>query len=37
VLIWVSPHGQEGGGGGGGGGNVPAPPKPTPLTPAGAK
>ncbi|MDT7568630.1 MAG: hypothetical protein QOC67_2637 [Pseudonocardiales bacterium] len=36
VLIWVSTHGPEGGGGGGGG-NLPAPPKPTPLTPAGAK
>jgi PASTA domain len=39
VLIWVSTNGQEGGsgGGGGGGGNKPAPTKPTPLTPAGAK
>jgi beta-lactam-binding protein with PASTA domain len=36
VLIWVSTNGPEGGGGGGGG-NLPAPPKPTPLAPAGAK
>jgi len=35
VLIWVSKPGGEGGGGGGG--NKPAPTKPTPLSPAGAK